>query len=298
MKVLTPVDITHPHEDLIEHLNWMLPLKDQDVILLFVKEILPSYERIVETTADFPDDWTHQIDKKAHKFFEPLEEKLKKAGAKVSTEIVSGPPERMIANVARDHNTDIIATTPGQHSNVQRFFMGSTSSSVVRIAPGTILLLRDHKGHDELKHVVIGVDGTDQSDYALKTAVKQFGLAERNVKVTVVNAVSIPPMVAMLSPAEVVVSVEKNMEMEGETIVATALKNLQDLGVKDAEPRVVKGDPATELMRFAEQSNAQLIVVGAQGHSFVEHVLVGSTASRVASHAKCAAAIVKMPAKK
>lgn len=297
MKVLIPVDIAHPHEDLIDHLNWMVPIKGQEAVLLYVKEVLPSYERIVSTTADFPDDWTHQIDNKAHSFFGPLEEKLKKAGAKVATEVVSGPPERMIANVARDLNVDIVAITPGQHSNVQRFFLGSTSASVMRIAPGTVLMLRDHRGHDELKHVIIGVDGTEQADHALKTAVAQFKLAERNVKVTVLNAVSIPAMVTMLSPAEVIVSVEKNMEMEGETIIATAMKDLKDLGVKEVEPRLVRGDAATELMRFAEQSNAQLIVLGAQGHTIVEQILTGSTADRIAAHAKCAAAIIKMPNK-
>lgn len=298
MKVLIPVDIAHPHEDLIEHLGWLIPLGGHNVILVYVKEVLPSYERLIAATADFPEDWTHQIDRKAKDFFAPLKEMLEKAGARVSTEIVSGPPERMIANIAKDENVDVTVVSPGQRSIVQKFFLGSTSNGVVRLAPGTILLLRDYGGDDELKHVVFGVDGTEAALHALKTAVSQFKLRERDIRATVLYAVALPPMVAMLSPAEVVVSIEKNMEMEGETIVAEALKVLSDLGIKGAEPRVVVGEPAAEIMRFGEQGNAQLIVMGAGGHSLVEQALMGSVAQRIIMHAKCSTAIVKLPHKK
>jgi len=297
MKVLLPVDIAHPHEDLTEHVSWLLPLKGADVKLLFVKEVLPSYERLVASMGDFPDDWTHQIDKKAHSVMEPLKRSLEAAGATARIEIVSGPPEHMIATVARDHGVDVTVVAPGQRHNIEKFFMGSTSSSVVKVAPGTILVLRDHRGHDKLTHVVFGVDGTEESNHALETTVKQLQLAERQVKVTVLHAVLVPPLVSMFSPAAVGISMEKNMEMEGEATLAAALKILKDLGVKDAEPRLVQGDPSWELIRYAEHANAQLIVVGGGGSKFVEHALMGASATRVVTHAKCSAAVVKLPQK-
>lgn len=297
MKVLLPVDIAHPHEDLTDHVSWLVPIKGQEVRLLFVKEVLPSYERLIASMGDFPDDWTHQVDKKARSSMELLKKRLEDAGAKASIEIASGPPEHLIAAVARDHEMDITVVAPGQHSNIDRFFMGSTSSSVVKLAPGTILVLRDHKGHDQLTHVVFGVDGTEESNYAIKAAVEQLQLVQRKVKVTVLHAVSVPALVAMFSPAELAVSLEKNMEMEGETIIAGALKILKDLGIEDAEPRLVQGEAAWELIRYAEQASAQLIVTGAGARKPVEHMLVGSVASRIATHAKCSAAVVKLPAK-
>lgn len=295
MKVLLPVDIAHPHDDLTEHVSWILPLKDQELKLVFVKEVLPSYERVLASMGDFPDDWTHQVDKRAHEVLDPLKAKLEAAGAKVSLEIASGPPEHMIAAMARDGKYDITIVAPGQKHNIEKFFLGSTSSSLVKLAPGTILVLRDHRGHDKLTHVVFGVDGTDESTHALETATKQLNLKERNVKITVLHAVSIPPLVAMFSPPEFGISLEKNMEMEGETILAGALKTLEDLGVKGAEPRLVQGEPAWELIRYAEQANAQLIVAGAGGQKTVEHALMGSVANRIVTHAKCSTAVVKLP---
>lgn len=298
MKVLLPVDIAHPHEDLTEHVSWILPLKDQEVKLLYVKEVLPSYERLVASMGDFPDDWSHQVDKKAHSIMDPLKAKLEAAGAQVTLEIASGPPEHMIATMARDNNFDVTVVAPGQKHNIEKFLMGSTSSSLVKLAPGMILVLRDHKGHDKLNHVVFGVDGSEESNHALITAAKQLDLANRQVKITVLHAVSIPPMVAMFSPPEFGISLEKNMEMEGETTLAGALKILEDLGVKGAEPRLVQGEAAWELIRYAEQANAQLIVTGAGGQKFVEHALMGSAAMRIVTHAKCSTAVVKLPHKK
>ncbi len=294
MKVLIPVDIAHPHDDLTEHVSWILPIKDSDVKLLFVKEILPSYERVVSSMADFPDDWSHQIDKKADEVLEPLQKRLIEAGAKVTAEVVSGSPEHMIATVGKDDGISITVIAPGQHSNIEKFFLGSTSSSVVKLATGTVLLLKDHRGHDQLTHVIFGVDGSEESNNALKMGAEQLKLAERKVKVTILHAVSVPPLVSMFSPAEVAVSVQKNMEMEGETMLASALKILKDLGVENVEPRLVQGEPAWELIRYAEHTNAQLIITGAGGHKFVEHALVGSVASRIVTHAKCSTAIIKM----
>lgn len=297
MKVLLPVDIAHPHEDLTEHVSWIVPMKGSEVKLLFVKELLPSYERLVSSMADFADDWTHQLDKKAETFFTSLKKKLEDAGATVTVEIASGPPEHIIATVAKDYHYDMTIVAPGQHSNIERFFLGSTSSSVVKLTPGTVLVLRDHRGHDKLTHVVFGIDGTEEALHAIETMTKQLQLAERKVKVTVLHAVAVPPLVAMFSPPEMSISLEKNMEMEGEGFIAEALKRLQDLGIENAEPRQVQGEPAWELIRYAEHANAQLIVTGGGGAKFLEHALVGSVANRVVTHAKCSTAIVKLPKK-
>ena len=80
MKILVPVDVSHPHEDLVSHLDWLADLKGNKVVLLFVKEILPSYERVVESVADFPEDWEHQVEDKARQLLETLAGKLKDKG--------------------------------------------------------------------------------------------------------------------------------------------------------------------------------------------------------------------------
>lgn len=294
MKVLIPIDVTHPHEDLVDHLDWLLPLEGSEVTLLFVKEILPAYENVMAASADFPEDWVNIIDKTAKGILEPVKEQMTSRGARVSVEIATGAPELVIADFAKSRKVDVTVVAPGHHSNIDRFLLGSTSANVVSLAPATIVLLRDNPNHNELDRIVFGVDGTPQSIYAMKKAVEVFHLDKKPISAWVVNVVAMPPIVNMLTPAGVLVGLQKNLEMQGETIIADALKALTDLGVTKVEPVLKNGDPASELIKLAQLNNAQLIVTGAQGHGALEHVFMGSVANRVVSHARCSAAVVKM----
>lgn len=294
MKVLIPVDVTAPHEDLVEHLDWLLPLEGSEVTLLFVKEILPAYENVMAASADFPDDWVHVIEKRAHEILDPIKEQLTARGSRVCTEIATGAPEFVIADFAKSRNVDVTVVAPGHHSDIDKFLLGSTSSNLIALAPATTVVLRDKVNHNKLERVIFGVDGTRQATFAMEKAVELFHLDKKPISAWVVNVVAIPPIVNMLTPAGVLVGLQKNLEMQGETIIADALKALTDLGVSKVEPVLKTGDPSSELIKLAELQNAELIVTGAQGHNALEHIFLGSVANRVVAHARCSVAVVKM----
>ncbi len=58
-----------------------------------------------------------------------------------------------------------------------------------------------------------------------------------------------------------------------------------------AQAKVLSGNPGDVLA--AEAEPGALLVVGEVGHSVLEHMLFGSTATRVAHHAACAVLIVR-----
>jgi nucleotide-binding universal stress UspA family protein len=55
---------------------------------------------------------------------------------------------------------------------------------------------------------------------------------------------------------------------------------------------VVNGAPAAEIVRYAQEHAIDLIVLGAHGHGFLDRLLIGSVAERVARHAPCAVLLV------
>jgi nucleotide-binding universal stress UspA family protein len=55
------------------------------------------------------------------------------------------------------------------------------------------------------------------------------------------------------------------------------------------------GDAAHEIVRFAEMSHFDLIVVGQAGHSDIISRLLGQTADRISETAKCDVLIVRRP---
>ncbi len=295
MKLLVPVDVAHPHEDLVSHLQWIIDLEGVEVELLFVKEILPSYERVVESMADFPEDWQHQLEVKAITLLDKLASELKSAGADASIEIASGPTGSVINHLAKYENFDLVAVAPGKGAHIRRFLLGSTSSQVVNHAPSSVLVLRDHEGQKELKHVVFAVDGSKDSEYAIEYAVKHLKMKERGIKASVVNVVSIAPVLGLISPAPFIATLETNLLMEGEVIVAAALNKLRSLGIVDVQTKVKAGDPAAEVIAYADEHQAQLIVSGTKGHSAVAHILIGSVADRLSAHSNCANLVVKIP---
>lgn len=68
-------------------------------------------------------------------------------------------------------------------------------------------------------------------------------------------------------------------------------------GYKDIERIVLKGIPDDEILKFAEQNQIDLIVIGTHGRKGLDRVLFGSTAAKVVRNAKCPVLTVRVPAK-
>ncbi len=58
---------------------------------------------------------------------------------------------------------------------------------------------------------------------------------------------------------------------------------------------LLEGDPATEIVRHARDTNADLIVMGTHGRTGMERLLMGSVAERVMRDAWCSVLVVKLP---
>lgn len=294
-RVLLPVDVTHPTKDLAERLEQIMPLSGLKAHLLSVREELPSYERLLATVADFPEDVPHAFEAKAKKVLDGVAETLSKKGAEVSQELVSGPTVAMIEKVARDEDFTFTALAPGAHSKVELFFLGSTTLRVAKHCPGMVLVLRNAQDTGELDTVVCGLDGSENAKTAMVQAIKAFKLSERNVKLVLCSVAFVPTALTFVSPVEFIAAIESNANLAAETILADGEKTACDLGVKQENIELMArhGDPSNELLQAAKARKAGLLVIGAQGHSAVERFFLGSVAQRAVMHAPCPVAVVR-----
>ena len=62
-----------------------------------------------------------------------------------------------------------------------------------------------------------------------------------------------------------------------------------------ADAQLLAGDPVDEIIRFANESDVDLIMVATHGRSGVSHVLMGSTAEAIVRKASCPVLTVKNP---
>ena len=58
---------------------------------------------------------------------------------------------------------------------------------------------------------------------------------------------------------------------------------------------VLYGDPATEILVYAKEHDADMILLGSHGTTAIARLLVGSTAETVMRQAQCPVVILKMP---
>ena len=70
-------------------------------------------------------------------------------------------------------------------------------------------------------------------------------------------------------------------EMKADRAYLERLRRTSTAQGFDVETRLALGDPATELIRAAEDHHADLIAMSTHGHRFLSDVLHGATADRV-----------------
>jgi len=83
-------------------------------------------------------------------------------------------------------------------------------------------------------------------------------------------------------------------------LTAVAEKRLQAFGAAQLEgqnlpvvTRVLVGNPADEIVRYADEVKAGMIVIGAHGYTGVRHLILGSTTESTLRHARCPVLCVK-----
>jgi nucleotide-binding universal stress UspA family protein len=292
MKVLVPLDIVHPVEPIVKQLHHLLPLDSAELLLLYAKDLFPGYVLAAEVSGDISGEWSQHLEDRAESFLKEATKQFSAVCKKVEARIVSGQPALTIEDIARKEKFDITVITTSKHSGLGRFLLGSTASPVVKHAPGTVLILRDGEKSGELKNIVMGIDGSKQSHAAIRIAAKQFHFKPES-KIYLVHVVSVAEVLKMISPVEYIAAVENNLVMEGETFLAEGKNILAEHNLKNVECVLREGKPAAEFLKFAESVKADLIVVGAQGRTAVQHFLLGSVSNQIAMEAACAIAVVK-----
>lgn len=140
---------------------------------------------------------------------------------------------------------------------------------------------------------------TDLSDLSLPAVDRGFQLAlVTGADYTLVHALGLDaagPLSGLLGAraAEVATRV---IEHQRQALAALAADSKRNLGIS-AVLRVEADIAATVIPRIADESDADLVVVGARGGSALRRLLLGSTASRLLRKSHCPVLVVKTPSR-
>ncbi len=150
----------------------------------------------------------------------------------------------------------------GEHGERLEGFLGSTTENVVRQSTCPVLVT----GRPEAKihRIVVAYDGSGHARQALHFA-------------TSIGETWIVPFEVLVVSRE---------EGEGDRIVEEARSYLEAHEL-EVEYTVRAGDPREVILEFSKEREADLLVMGAFGHSKVRELLLGSTTQYVLNHASC-----------
>lgn len=135
-----------------------------------------------------------------------------------------------------------------------------------------------------MRIIVVAYDGSQHSKKALEIA---KALADRfGSKIYVIHVVD--TAVLSLSEAFSTPNVVESLRQRGERVLKEALAV-----IPNAEVKLLEGDPAYEIAKFAKDVKADLVVVGSRGLSTIRKSLLGSVAGRLVQESDVSVLVVK-----
>lgn len=141
--------------------------------------------------------------------------------------------------------------------------------------------------------IVVGTDGSETAGEAVRQAVDLAKLA--GAQLSIVSAYA-PVSKRRLqdeqegAPADVQYEIGPREDVN--LVLDAAAANAKKEGL-EVQTHPVEGDPAEALLNVAEETEADLIVVGNKGMTGARRFLLGSVPNNVSHHAPCSVMIVR-----
>lgn len=227
----------------------------------------PQYSTQVPHLAEVAENYARQA----------LQSFVAVAGEGAETMVVeAGDPYQGILEGAKTRGVDLIVIGRRGRRGLARMMVGDATARVAGKADTNVLVCPRAARLWE-KRILLATDGSAHSVAAAGAAghlAKRFGLPA-----TVISVVTS--------------SQNEARREDARQAVAAALARLESLGVA-LDGKVVEGRPDEAIVKTAEETGADLIVVGSHGRTGLAKVLLGSVAERVIGQTHCPVLVVKL----
>ena len=142
-------------------------------------------------------------------------------------------------------------------------------------------------------NILVATDDSESARKAVDSAVKIAKL--NNAKLYAVN---------VISPGEIAVTqhdprdpewkkqMKENLEAQGREATAYA-KNAGKTANVTVEPVILEGNPADEIVNFADKNDVDLVVIGTLGKTGIKRFMLGSVTEKVVRYSKKPVLVIK-----
>jgi nucleotide-binding universal stress UspA family protein len=288
MKILIATDgsdSARAAQALVSRIPWPKPTR---IELLRVVDLIGLGRERYEHLSEF-DEYLATVQKEGDELVAREAERLAGMDAEVSTRCTVGYTytSNAIVQAAEQFDADLVVVGARGLSPIKRFFIGSVSQHVAGRAPCSVMVVRPTdrtaRREGDLRIVYAG-DGSPPARCALEElAAVPWG---QGVEITALS-VAPPPFGRPARSGYEAVELWERIEADAAAELEHAASLLGGTGAEVRTKLITDDDPAEGILAFAEQSQADLVVVGDRGRNAVAKLLLGSVSHRVLTHAPC-----------
>lgn len=271
-KILVPTDFSKPAQIATEVAADIARKSGASLILLHVVEEATggsfNVAGQVAADADFEDRlFTMRLIEKSRKQLEKAVLDPKMADVKVDGELRMGNPFHGMNTIIAEHKVDLVVMGTAGRSQLEQMIIGSNTEKVVRHSKCPVLTVHKKPTTSNFKNIV----------YATAMA-KDEEVFSRIVKRTQQVYDSTVHLVRINTPGD----------FQRDHIVKDYMEKFaKKLGLKNYTINVYNDiDTEEGIIRFADSINADLIAMATHGRTGFAHVMAGSVAEDVVTHAK------------
>jgi nucleotide-binding universal stress UspA family protein len=230
---------------------------------------------------------------------EAFAEPARARGVTTRTRLVEGAPSRELVRLAEELPADLLVVGFYSDARLKHLLLGSVAEELLRHAPCPVLTVRHgvgmaSEGDLPFRRILCGADLRGSGPEVVRGA---LSLAEAfSAELTLVHVLEQVPefepgSTAQFSMVEIQAFRQAMAEDARDRLRSAVPDAYRDrLAVRDV---VKAGSAHGQILRLAREEGAQLIVVGARGHSAIERVLFGSTSRHVVREARCPVLVVR-----
>ena len=276
MKALIGIDTVGTYEPAIR-LFARLGFPNVDLTLLNAADlVLPYTTFAMPASVDPTNDFVEGLKIAGQEAVEDAAKIAKSYGIDAKTEVVSGPSVLTVLDRAAELGVDLVAVASGRKGMLETLFTGSMSRSIVSGSRHPVLVAKEGVKEEGPVEAVLA---TDHSPYA-DAAVDQFlAMAPNGIKkIHVVTAyevsdkeveilkANLPALDSHIDPW-----IQQKLDEKCQALVG----KLSQHGY-ESDYTLEKGHPNKVISEAMSRTKAELLIMGAQGHGFIDRLFVGS----------------------
>jgi len=187
-----------------------------------------------------------------------------------------GNPAQSIVEESEDFDM-IVMTTHGR-TGFSRFFLGSVSEKVLRMAHVPVLIVNEERELANLERIMVTTDFSDHSKEAFSVAMEIAKKA--NAKLELVNVMPYDPQHEDEPD-------ESKKQLRQQRLKVLAKEEMHKMGdLLETKVIISEDTPHEAILNYNINNPHDLIVMSTVGRTGIDYLMMGSTTANVARHVK------------